>query len=312
MRASILALIVSFIPALLDSDGEGSGLARRPSRRPITTSAMAPMAANADRRPRAQRAVESVHRITGQSSLNVEIVVEPPVRADEEMLVGTTRNSRRIFVSRAAATPARAALENGAVVYHNASPGVDALLYPEGNSVEEMLVVHDARAVIGYRIDVPQGSTLIAASPSLIEVRDEQRSAWLRFRVDAAWDRSGNNVPVRVVLTGHQISLLVDEHAVLPVWIDPAWQATSSMTTPRYRHRATLLSSGKVLFTGGWPCIKLDCNALKSAEIFDPAGNGGEGSFTLVPHDMQEARAVHAATKLPSGKVRGCPESCRN
>ena len=75
--------------------------------------------------------------------------------------------------------------------------------------------------------------------------------------------------------------------------------ATASMASTRYYHTATLLANGKVLITGGWDGAT---PVVATAEIFDPAGNAGAGTFTATA-SMSSARYVHTATLLPNGKV---------
>jgi hypothetical protein len=62
------------------------------------------------------------------------------------------------------------------------------------------------------------------------------------------------------------------------------------MTAPRTEHTATLLTSGRVLITGG--------SGLATAELYDPEG----GIFTPIG-DMTTPRSGHTATLLPDGKV---------
>lgn len=83
---------------------------------------------------------------------------------------------------------------------------------------------------------------------------------------------------------------------------DPAtgkWASTGSLETARYRHSATLLSSGKVLVVGG---LRRDLNqpptALGSAELYDPT----TGKWAKV-RSLAVARVGHTATLLESGKV---------
>jgi hypothetical protein len=63
------------------------------------------------------------------------------------------------------------------------------------------------------------------------------------------------------------------------------WSLTGSMSTARYAHTATLLSSGKVLVTGG-----IDANGapLASAELYDPAVGtwSTAGSMLTARHDQ--------------------------
>ena len=77
------------------------------------------------------------------------------------------------------------------------------------------------------------------------------------------------------------------------------WSATSSMTTPRAGHTATLLPNGQVLVAGGiGTCVNFSCPILASAELYNPAtGTWAQtGSMTV-------ARYEHTATLLPSGQV---------
>jgi Bacterial Ig-like domain (group 2)/Galactose oxidase, central domain len=79
---------------------------------------------------------------------------------------------------------------------------------------------------------------------------------------------------------------------------------TSPMTDRRYAQTSTLLQNGKVLITGGFSYDQLDClygdtsPALISAELYDPSN----GSFAPTG-SMSEARGVHTATLLSTGRV---------
>lgn len=70
---------------------------------------------------------------------------------------------------------------------------------------------------------------------------------------------------------------------------------TGTMLTPRQDHTATLLSTGKVLITGG---VNFSQVGLANAEIYDPAS----GSFSATGA-LAFGRTEHAATLLANGRV---------
>lgn len=83
---------------------------------------------------------------------------------------------------------------------------------------------------------------------------------------------------------------------------DPAtglWSSTGAMSTSRIEHTLTLLPDGRVLVTGGFDGAFAPSSSL---EIFDPAGNGGAGSFSSAGK-MSVARAQHTAEVLADGRV---------
>jgi len=72
------------------------------------------------------------------------------------------------------------------------------------------------------------------------------------------------------------------------------WSSAGSMSAIRTAHTAIVLSSGKVLITGGFGVG----GALTSAELYDPASRSWAPTGA-----MATGRYGHTATLLPSGKV---------
>ncbi len=73
----------------------------------------------------------------------------------------------------------------------------------------------------------------------------------------------------------------------------------TALRVPRAVHRATVLTDGRVLFTGG--CTQQGCEGFdraRASEIFDP-----DGRRFLPGPDMSTPRAGHSATLLNDGRV---------
>jgi hypothetical protein len=83
-----------------------------------------------------------------------------------------------------------------------------------------------------------------------------------------------------------------DTGVTYPALVDPSWTSAGSMSTARWAHTATVLSSGRVLVAGGITGGAV----LGSAEIYDPTSNTWASTGS-----MQVARASHTATSLASG-----------
>jgi hypothetical protein len=77
----------------------------------------------------------------------------------------------------------------------------------------------------------------------------------------------------------------------------PGWATAGSFAEGRYVHRATLLSSGKVLIMGGYT-DPYGNSALASAAVYDPASNTWSAAAPMIT-----PRSNHTATPLPNGQV---------
>lgn len=83
-----------------------------------------------------------------------------------------------------------------------------------------------------------------------------------------------------------------------------AWTTGPTLSVARTQHTATALADGTVLVVGGTTCGAPPPGACPtgSAEIFDPAANGGAGAWTAVA-SAGGARYDHTATRLADGRV---------
>lgn len=70
------------------------------------------------------------------------------------------------------------------------------------------------------------------------------------------------------------------------------------LATARYEHRATLLSNGKVVITGGFNGF-----SIASVEVFDPYDDSYDGGAFQPAGTLLGARHNHEAVLLPSGKI---------
>ena len=202
-------------------------------------------------------------------------------------------------------TTARARIENGKLVYHNAYKLTDSLNVVSDGRSEEFLLLHDANAPQRFEYDISTlvGVTDISLSDNSIHFKNAQgqqlqiEAPWLvetggQKETDAVhWQLSYPNGQTRP-----RLALVVANAGKLhyPVVIDPTWVVTNgSLTTGRYEHTATLLTNGLVLLAGGF-----NPTYLTSAELYNPA----TGTFS-VTGSLNFARAYHTATLLPNGQV---------
>jgi hypothetical protein len=108
--------------------------------------------------------------------------------------------------------------------------------------------------------------------------------------------RFAAKIPRDLARVGLIVIAAVGNAAIAEAQSPGVFTRTGDMTTARAQHTATLLTTGKVLMTGGTQSGGL--SGLASAELFDPKS----GTFTRTGN-MATARRMHTATLLPDGKV---------
>lgn len=265
----------------------------------------------------------SVDRSDGLSTLRVRrssgdvISAQVPSSPTTPMRVQAAGLS--IGVRRVGATGSTAQWQGGVAAFPNAAPGIDALLYDDGEAIEELLVARSASAVMAYELHLPRGTVAIPADPSTVVIRSGGLPA-LRMVASAAWDADGRKIVPRLELQGNRVTVRLPADVAWPVVVDPTWESTRFMQSKRAMHAAALLPSGKILIAGG--CTTYRCSegidagdggvietptTIATAELYDP------GSGTFEPTGaMKTARHSFTLTTMPSGKVvaiGGCDDT---
>jgi N-acetylneuraminic acid mutarotase len=209
----------------------------------------------------------------------------------------------RVAVRPVGGTNATAQIDNGQVIYREAYPETDSMHVVSSGRSEEFLFLQNECAPRefayelselsnGTRVELVKGEVRFTnkaghgvkiEAPWLIEATGERRAGAVRWELEES--KSGALPRLRLV---------VAEGLSYPVLIDPSWVTTGSLATARFRHTATLLSSGKVLVAGG----QNSGGYLSSAELYNPATGSWSSTGSL-----HTARCLHTATLLPNGKV---------
>ncbi|MBK7399635.1 MAG: hypothetical protein IPJ34_26115 [Myxococcales bacterium] len=174
------------------------------------------------------------------------------------------------------AKPAPGALESGVLTYREVHPGVDWVVTASPGVLEDQHVVRSPLAVrpIVYEITLGPAVASVVLARGALHAADAHGSVRLRTRPIVARDAQGTDVPVTLSLTvaARVARLSVAPRPALgaryPLTVDPLWEATTSLGTPRDLAAATVLPDGKVLVAGG---ATGSASVLATAERFDPA-----------------------------------------
>ncbi len=176
--------------------------------------------------------------------------------------------------------------------------------------------MHSARA-FGAAVALSDGTKVLVAGggvtdgPFSAELYDDQKRSWTHSEMTTARSRHTATLlkTGQVLVVGGDTST---DPSTAEVYTQNAnsWEKVfNNLHSPRVAHTATLLLDGRVLVTGGLPSTFGP--TLNTAEIFDPGNDPVNGSWTVV-NPMNDRRAFHTATLLPSGMVLvagGLPDS---
>jgi Galactose oxidase, central domain len=214
-------------------------------------------------------------------------------------------SGRSIAVHRVGNASSNLTLEGDSLRQTGPAPGSSALLFALDDCVEELLYVPSRQSDVGYDFELAGGLRLREppGSPPMLVVDDARGRPWVRVAFGKSWDADGRQWPIQLNLDGQRVRLALPDEARFPVVIDPTWSKTDTLSTPRFRHTATLLLDGKLLLVGGATEVAeggpgLGRTPSASAELFDPVS----GFFEEVGA-LAHARWGHSATLLHDGRV---------
>jgi len=221
---------------------------------------------------------EGLERVHGFHPLGAEgLRVALPTQADGSLrLENGFAPGFSLAVREEHAKPAPGALESGVLTYREVHPGVDWVVTASPGVLEDQHVVRSPLAVrpIVYEITLGPAVASVVLARGALHAADAHGSVRLRTRPIVARDAQGTDVPVTLSLTvaARVARLSVAPRPALgaryPLTVDPLWEATTSLGTPRDLAAATVLPDGKVLVAGG---ATGSASVLATAERFDPA-----------------------------------------
>lgn len=275
-----LALTLVLSTRCAPAPPSGDVLDAFPAARAMTTDAVAPQAVG-----------ERLHLETapGGTWANVPVRAELPRSAEGSTRLRLAGSDETVTVTRVGARTSAAQVEGALVRYPEVTAGVDAIVFARPQEIEELLVLR-GEAKLAYRLGLPPrwSARLEGAAVTLQDASGDGR---LAMRADRAWDATGKELAVRVVLEHDVVSLAVDGPVSYPVVIDPSWSSALPPVRIRTGHTMTLLGDGRVLLAGGG-------TAPKTTEVLDPY----RGRVELGP-PLLVARRRHSATPLLSGRL---------
>jgi len=238
-----------------------------------------------------------------------------------ELVTSDASMAIRARMARAAASPAEIA--DGFVVFRGAAPDVDVIDRVTADGLEELVRI--SAPVEGdelrYVLALDRGVAGLRLVGGVLEMLDSTGDP--RLRVAPPWlvDAAGKRWEAELGVEGCAVDTdpsppwgrpTVDpgaaeceftvswpgEVSAYPILVDPDWQPTGNMATPRERHEAVLLANGKVMVMGG---VTTGSAITATAEIYDPAGNGGVGSWSATGSMSNNRRSFGAAVVTSSG-----------
>ncbi len=215
-----------------------------------------------------------------------------PAQADQAMRLQTT-GAGELAIRRVGATAAPGRLERGALLFANAVPGHDAMMFAGDRGIHDLLLPKVSGVKLGYDVELPAGWELhsIKGAEQLVEVRDRAGIARLRLILRGGLDAAGKGVVVRAKVVGTSIAIQGDSPELASVHAE--WEGTGTLAFDREWPVTTLLRTGKVLVTGELPGLPLEYP--HTGELYDPISS----TFTVTA--AFEGFKGKAVVQLPTG-----------
>ena len=211
----------------------------------------------------------------------------------------------QVFMKPEGASAVPGEIEDGAVVYPHAYPGVSVIYSLRPEEMEALYLIEKPlpRALSWRLYGAGETGGFVLQGRDLAVISKKTGRALLKLSPPVVFDSAGKRVDGSYQLQGSAkggwLLALSFRRAGLryPLLIDPIWTTAgaSTLSAARYSHTATLLPDGKVLVAGG---TEIGVGNLSSAELYDPIA----GTWTTTG-PMNAARMQHTATLLPNGKV---------
>lgn len=208
--------------------------------------------------------------------------------------VASARDGAPIRLTRLGPPAGPARVEGAAVTTETDAQANGAWVFAKPHSVEDLLVVHDLGAPLGYDVGLPPGWRLDRDHRHVVELVDPLGSPRLRFVAREAWDARGRAVQLALrVEGGRRVRVEVDAaNAELPLYVDPEIQDTGTVAFPRVRNDLVVGQDARAYLVGGDPDEALPI------EAFDPR----TGRFDVLGPDLP-ARERSAAVVLRDGRI---------
>ncbi len=232
-----------------------------------------------------------------------------PTRASEAVVLADATSSVEARVTLRGATDSEAKTEVGTRIYPGALRGSDVALVPRESGFEDF-VFFDAKPAdesLVYDLDVAHVAGLRLVNRTL-ELLDRAGTPRLRALPPNVVDANGARVAAEIAVEGCAVDTseaLPWERAVTPpgatscalrvTWgkheriaypavVDPSWQGTATMPSPRHNHASIALASGRILVVSGFyePDGGMGRGADPGAFAYDPTTRSWAGAGAIV------------------------------